>query len=383
MKKFYLLIISLLAFNCYSQETYYKSYKIRNFIDFLKDSKTTYDYDSLNDNEKLKVKFLSKEKCVTYNKMLVSQRKVIDAKLKLVADTILPKIELKDCSGNILLINLSNVDNPLLLKMIGKTLIVRAKTFGKDTDNNNEYKAGLLMKDDKLYVNLWPFKEKAYGSSDGQVQEGIAKTINLYDDETNDDEVKNKENESLNVKRETSEALFYEIPDDHTAIFKFTEYSINAITIPLKFRFQTDRKTLDTSDENNIKEITVRSEEFSSSINLALFGGFSWGKTKFTHRKKIGNRIRTIKNTFGAFLGSSAVVLSPGNTNITLNKPLGDAEGTIGTVSFGLGYVKNWNKLTIGAFYGIDKGVGSVSKSWTYDGKQWLGIGVGYDLFKM
>jgi hypothetical protein len=382
MKKFCLLIISLLAFNCYSQETYYKSYKIRNFIDFLKDSKTTYDYDSLNDKEKLKVKFLSKKKCVVYDSLLDPQKKVIMEKLKLVRYGVLPKIELKDCSGNILIIDKSNVDNALLHKMISTTLTVRAKTFEKDTTNNNEYKAGLLMKDDKLYVNLWPFKEKIDGSGDGQAQEGIAKTINRYDDETNDDEVKNKENESLNAQRETSEALFYEIPDDHTAIFKFTEYSINAITIPLKYRFQTKRNALTTSDEN-ITEINTTSEEFSTSVNLSLFGGYSWGKTKFTHRKEIGNRIKTVKNTIGAFLGSSAVELKSINTNITLAQQQVDLEGTIGTVSIGIGFVKSWNKISIGIFSGIDKGVGRISKSWVYDGRPWIGFGVGYDLFKM
>jgi hypothetical protein len=375
MKILHLLLIGLLGFTCYGQETYYKNYKITNFIDFLKDGKNTYDYTSLSKDKKLKVKFLSREKCINYDSLSSSEKSKIDTKLKLVRNGVLPKIELKDCSGNILSIDKSNVDNPLLVKMIGNTITVRAKTFGAEKHNNTKYKAGLLMKEDKLYVNIWPFKVKENNSDDEQSDNGISKS--------DDDKLNVTENIDLNDKKETRVPLFYVIPDDHTAIFKFTELSVTAITIPLKYRFQTNRNAIDATDPDNKVDISVKSEEFSSSINLALFGGVSWGKTKFTHRKKIGNRTKTIKNTIGVFLGSSAVELKSTNTNITLTQLQGDREGTIGTVSFGLGYVKSWNKINIGLFLGLDKGVGRVSKSWVYDGKPWLGIGVGYDLFKM
>ena len=255
---------------------------------------------------------------------------------------------------------------------------LRAGTFGISIKNDIIYKAGLLFEDDKLYVNLWPFKE---GTTD-QAQEGIKKTIVRIDDDDKKETITSEDND-LNKSKETREILFYEIPDDHTAKFKFTEVTLTAITIPLKYRFRNDRDAIDTSDENNPMEISIKSEEFSTSVNLAFFGGWTWGKTQFTHRKKIGNRTFTSKNTIGAFIGSSAVELKSTNTDITLDQPQGDREGTFGTISFGVGYVKSWNKISVGLFGGIDKGVGRVAESWIYDGKPWLGIGVGYDLFKL
>ncbi|WP_299672009.1 hypothetical protein [uncultured Polaribacter sp.] len=382
MKNIFLVFIGVIGFACYGQETYYKNYKITNFIDFLKDKKHTYDYNSLNEKENAKVKFLSREKCINYFQLSASNKKIIDEQIKLIENGVFKDVKLKDCSSNILLVNENNFNNPLLYRRIGVLSVIRAKTFGNAKDNKIEYKAGLIMEKGRLYVNLWPFKEGAVGNDDLQSDNGIIKSTKRDKNDV-EVEVEIKEDKNLNDQMETREALFYEIPDDHTAIFKFTEWNINAITIPLKYRFQTNRSALDKSNEMDIKQIIIKSEEFSTSVNLALFSGRSWGKTKFTHRKKVGNRIKTIKNTIGAFLGSTAVELSAANTNVTLTQPQGDAEGTIGTISFGLGYVKSWNKISVGIFTGIDKGVGRVSNSWVYDGKPWLGIGVGYDLFKM
>ncbi|GAB5401664.1 MAG: hypothetical protein Aureis2KO_32490 [Aureisphaera sp.] len=377
MKNLYLILFSLLAINCFGQETFYKNYKIRNFIDFLNDGKQTYDYDNLLNNQKAKIKFLSREKCIIYNDLPSDEKDKINDLLKLIEDGVLPKIELKDCSGNILLIDKSNFDKVKTKNLIGVKVTVRAKTFGSDKDNSNFYRAGLLMEKNRLYVNLWPFKENSR-NNDKQGESGIS--VNASDDSG---EVDLKADTNLNKSRETREVLFYEIPDDHMAIFRFTEFTMNAITIPLKYRFRTNRDAINTNENEMVEQISISSEEFSTSINIALFGGYSWGKTKFTHRKKIGNRIKNNKNTIGAFLGSSAVELKGSNTNIRINQVQSDREGTIGTISFGIGYVKSWNKISLGVFYGIDKGVGRVSKNWVYDDRPWLGIGLGYDLFKL
>lgn len=383
MRNLYFILLCSFTLCSFGQETLYKNYKVTNFIDFLNDGKFEYDFDKLSEAEKFKVKFLMKEKkCMPYDKLTDAGKAKIDANFKLVRDGILPSIELKDCSGNSIIIDKSNVDNSATKKLVGIKETLRAGTFENSHKNTKTYKAGLLFKDSKLYVNLWPFKE----NSNDQTNEGIKKTISKIDDDDDDDKKEEslvKEDVNLNKTRDTREVLFYEIPDDHTAKFRFTEVTLTAITIPLKYRFKTDRDALDTSDEENVSEISVESEEFSTSVNLAFFGGWTWGNTKFTHRKKIGNRTTTTKNTIGAFVGSTAVELKTTNTDITLNQPQGDREGTFGTISFGLGYVKSWNKISIGLFGGIDKGVGRVSEAWVYDGKPWLGIGVGYDLFKL
>ncbi|WP_299604183.1 hypothetical protein [uncultured Aquimarina sp.] len=374
MRNLYLIMLCCVTLSGFGQETYYKRYGIKNFIDFLEDKVDDYDYNSLSDIEKSKVIFLSKEECLPFPKLTKEEKAIIQKKLDLVRNKLLSKVVFTDCSGNSIEINSKNVNNQAVIDLISAKVIRRAKIYDNEKTNTkkNTYDGGLLFKDDRLYVNFWPFippKKK------GDKKKKDKNTQELLADAT----AKNK----LNIDNESREELFYKLPDDHTATFHFTEYTITAITIPLKYRFQTDRDALDSSDPENITEISVESEEFSTSVNIALFGGWTWGKTKFTHRKKIGNRTNTKKNTIGLFLGSSAVELKSTNTDITLTQPQGDREGTFGTISFGLGYVKSWNKISIGLFTGIDKGVGRVSEAWIYDGKPWLGIGVGYDLFKL
>ncbi|WCO03170.1 hypothetical protein [Psychroserpens ponticola] len=380
MRKLYLIFLLGISFCSFGQETLYKNYKVTNFIDFLNDDKHQYDFDSLTDKVKTKVKFLLKEKCSAYEDLSVKNQNTIDAKFDLVAKGVIPSIELKDCAGNVYRIDKSNVNNPATKKLIVMKEMLRAGTFGNSKENKKTYKAGLLFKENKLYVNLWPFKEKSSDSDsdDDQAQLGIKKTVTIDDE----DKVISDDND-LNKTKDTREVLFYEIPDDHTAKLKFTEVTLTAITIPLKYRFRTNRAAIDASDEENPLQVSIESEEFSTSVNIAFFGGYTWGNTKFTHRKKIGNRTFTSKNTLGVFIGSSAVELKGTNTDITLDQPQGDREGTFGTISFGIGYVKSWNKISVGLFGGIDKGVGRVAKTWIYNGKPWLGIGVGYDLFKL
>lgn len=374
MRNLYLVAFCCFTLNCFGQETYYKRYGIKNFIDFLEDNVDSYNYNNLSDIQKSKVIFLSKEVCLPFSKLEKDEKEPLQKKLDLVRNNLLPKVLFTDCSGNSIEINSSNINNQKVIDLISTKVIRRAKIYDKQKTNtkDNTYDGGLLFKDDRLYVNFWPFLPSKKKDEKKKKEKSTVELLN-------DAKKKNK----LNKDNESREELFYKIPDDHTAIFHFTEYTVTAITIPLKYRFKTNRDALDSSNPDNVVEIDISSEEFSTSINLALFGGFTWGKTKFTHRKKIGNRTNTKKNTIGLFLGSSAVELKSTNTNITLAQPQGDREGTFGTISFGLGYVKSWNKISIGLFVGVDKGVGRVSEAWVYDGKPWLGIGIGYDLFKL
>ena len=206
--------------------------------------------------------------------------------------------------------------------------------------NKKAYKAGLLFKEDKVYVNLWPFKEKSNSKKpDDQSQIGIKKTVDiLNDDDKKNNEIIESDDNDLNITRDTREVLFYQIPDDHKVKFKFTEFTFTAITIPLKYRFRTNRVAIDTSDEENPTEVSIENEEFSTSVNMAFFGGYTWGNTKFTHRKKIGNRTFTSKNTLGVFIGPSALELKSANTDIFIGQPKSDREGIFGTISFGIGY---------------------------------------------
>lgn len=365
MKSILPILLFLIAYSSYGQETVYKNYKVYNFIDFLDDGVDTYIWEDLDEVERRKVKFLVKEQCLLYKDLLQREKESVDKDLGLIRSGLLLQ-KSYGCNEAVTTVNKSNVDNKDLLQHLRIKVIRPASTFDGSKDGTT-YKAGLKFEGDRLYVNLWPFKT---GSSSGQNSDALDKSESLIANDPN-------------KEKDSEVELFYEMPDDHTAKFCFTEGTFSAVTVPLKYRFSTTRTTLDTRDENNIQEIQVGTEEFSASANAALFGGISIGQTKFTHRKKIGNRTNTLKATFGGFVGFSVVELGGLNTDIVLNQPQFEREGTFGTASFGLGLVGSWNKVSLGIFYGVDKAIGNAADNWIYDGQPWLGFGIGYDIFKL
>ena len=204
----------------------------------------------------------------------------------------------------------------------------------------------LLFEKNKLYVNPWNFINSS---------------------------IKDDENE-----------LYFDLKDGQTAKFKFREFTISTFTLPLKYRFKDDSVIIESINEmmeTEIKEIKIP-ETFTGGINISVFGGYSWGKTKFNHRKKIGNKSVTKKHTLGLLMGTGVEKLTSKNTDGSEDAPNSTEEFTIGLFSTGAGYVYSRNKIAVGFFYGYDFGVGSISNTWNYDNRPWLGFGLGYDIFK-
>lgn len=167
---------------------------------------------------------------------------------------------------------------------------------------------------------------------------------------------------------ERKEIYFFKLKNRRTLRLPFREWTVNAIAIPLKYRFG-----------RTVNDSLSISEEFTASFNVNVFVGYTFGDTKFFHRKKIGNKKVDRKFTIGAFLGTSTVTLNKNNTSLS-NAPIQD--NTIkGLMSFGAGAVYSHNKLNFGIFWGIDFGIGSDSRKWNYNYNSWIGIGLGYSLF--
>lgn len=193
-------------------------------------------------------------------------------------------------------------------------------------------RASVLFEKDSLFVNLFNFK-------------------------------------STNKYKDDRKKLFYKLKDGQTAELRFQEGTATTIIIPLKYRFGDDDEKI--------------SEQFTTSFTASMFLGYTDGRTKFHHRKIIGNRTVTIKNTYGVFVGASTVELTTSNTDGSDSAPQGSEKINVGAATFGMGYLKSWNKLAVGIFVGWDFAVGDVSNTWNYNSRAWLGFGIGYDIFKL
>ncbi|MBO3272169.1 hypothetical protein [Hymenobacter defluvii] len=169
-----------------------------------------------------------------------------------------------------------------------------------------------------------------------------------------------------------SELHYYQLKNRRPISLRSVNFSLTALTMPVKYRFSGERK--------NGKSFA---EDFSSAINVNVFWGVSLNRTSFQYREKVGNISNNHKFTFGAIAGVSTVTLTKSNTTAADTPILDATEITKGLLSTGVGVAYSFNKATVGAFLGSDFSIGKDAKRWDYNGKRWLGIAFGYSIFSI
>lgn len=326
-----LILISLFySFNSYSQETFKKNHIIKNKLIFEVQN-------SGDDGKKNSLKNAENETCLvkdSYESFLLlpdkdDRRIKIEKQLSDVSNNLRYSAKFINLEGDTIIITEKQANKDGIEKTIGYNKTATPDFF--EACSTCKYRGDILFKESKLFVNLWNFTKDTY----------------------KDDE----------------KALYYTLKDGQTAKIDFYEFTAASLIIPIKYRPKDGDNDIDDS--------------FTTAFNVAVFLGGTIGQSNFHYRKKIGNKTITHKNSFGIFLGTAAETLNASNTDDSANAPTDSETRTIGLFSTGLGYVYSRNKLAIGAFVGWDFGVGSISNTWDYDGRPWIGIGLGYDIFKL
>lgn len=156
---------------------------------------------------------------------------------------------------------------------------------------------------------------------------------------------------------ERDKVYFYELKNRQSVKIGFRQWTLNALTVPLKIRFGDD----DT--------------EFSTGVNLGALFGYTWGATNFVHRKKIDNKLYDSKFTTGIFLGADKLEFSFDTSD--------DEKETVKTafISIGSGFLYSYQNFTVGITGGFDFGLGENVDEWKFQGKPWVGATLGYSLF--
>ena len=164
---------------------------------------------------------------------------------------------------------------------------------------------------------------------------------------------------------ESKKVYFYKLISGQEFRLSFSEWTVSALTIPIKYRFK--QKALPKDIE----------EDFASSININMFIGRSFGKTNFMYRKKVDNKINTWKLSGGLIIGTSTITLTSNNTSAS-NNPINENDTfNKGLLSIGFGGAYSFNAINFGFFYGWDYGIGESANSWNYNKKPWLGLAIG------
>jgi hypothetical protein len=171
---------------------------------------------------------------------------------------------------------------------------------------------------------------------------------------------------SKNNTVDNNTVYFYKLKNRQSIKLWTKNWTVNAITIPVKYRF---------------KGKNALQEDFSTGINGNVFVGYSFGQTNFLYQEEVGTKENTWKITGGILLGASSAKLNKSNTNLSDTPILDDSEFTKGLGSIAFGFTYSYNSINFGVFLGFDYAIGQDAEIWNHNKKPWLGIGVGYKIF--
>jgi hypothetical protein len=134
-----------------------------------------------------------------------------------------------------------------------------------------------------------------------------------------------------------------------------------AMIIPIKIRFGDGSKTAEVLDENGKR---TRFSNFEGNFNV---GGTAGARL----------RLHPSGHSFMNLVGG----LSLGTTPVTSTTADVESEINATTLSPFMGLLFEYDSFQVGVFYGWDQLGGSVGRTWVYQGKPWLGVGLGYKVF--
>jgi hypothetical protein len=144
-------------------------------------------------------------------------------------------------------------------------------------------------------------------------------------------------------------------------------WQLGALTIPFKYYFG-GKKYINTSNQLDTVPNNV-----TTSINVALAGGFRFGGTKFYYdQTKTHN---TLAGMITAFIGPTTISATSTNTFHSASKSTTEL-----AISAGFGVMLELKNINFGAFWGWDLPVSAAGQDWFYANKPWLGFGIGLNL---
>jgi len=373
MKKSLLLIAALVFvhYQGYSQESFRKSYKLEPYFLMKGTDKTSVHADStikaaelyepIKDvNPNIREPFLTRNGQVTLvsgsatkdnNKIVISKGAIIE-----VQQVIFVKTEKKLSFTSLTDADKEKAEIEAKFKL-GSTVSIPTDEIlpaGKATVTRE-------VKVDQAFLNALKIKREAYNDS-------LGKKIADKDGFVKFEEDKLWVNPNLDGDYTNQGMFYYSLSNRQTVKLYFTEWSVSALTIPLKYRPQS-------APSKGIPH------ELTSDVNLNAFIGYTYsGLTAFHHREKVGNVENTRRWTIGGVFGASSLSLDKNNTSATDKKITDDVTLTKGMATLGLGLAYSYNKINFGAFAGVDYTLGDAIAKWNYNGRPWLGVAVGYSL---
>lgn len=173
----------------------------------------------------------------------------------------------------------------------------------------------------------------------------------------------NKKIDEANYFIENNEFAI-ELQEGTNLAIPYRRFHAGVLTIPVKIYFKSQSGEL----KNNVE----------SEINVGFYGGFLFGKKHFL---KIPSekeyRMYERGWSFNGFISFNKQEFDEGNSieNSTF-------EGYFATISKGFNLAYHYKSFSSFIALGWDTPLSSFGDEWNYKNKPWVGIGLGFDLFK-
>lgn len=141
------------------------------------------------------------------------------------------------------------------------------------------------------------------------------------------------------------------------------------LIIPIKYRFE------------RIKNKIIAPDEFSTDLNVGVYGGYRIGKYRARYQAGDGiMELSPIGVSLGGFLNVGTASLDSLNTTLGRVPLKKEVKSTIGILSPGVGIMLSVYNLQIGLYTGVDCGFGNSARNWNYNNRGWVGFGIAYNV---
>ena len=159
------------------------------------------------------------------------------------------------------------------------------------------------------------------------------------------------------ISKETNGKYFLmEIEDFNKKVSPYNGYYNSFVwgftTLPIKVRFKNRNRPF----------------HYANSFSLGVNAGFEHG---FRGRKE---------QAIGGIIGVGGSTVQIEATDVSENYEL--TSSTSGAFTLSAGLVYSYEQFQIGCFLGTDLIPGDLGKNWLYQGKPWLGLGLGFTIFQ-
>lgn len=196
------------------------------------------------------------------------------------------------------------------------------------------------------YLNLTPRKYLVFDASGTEIN-AVKSYLNGYHRQNGE----NKK-ESLGLK----------LSPNSTTLIQHEAYSFGALTLPLKIYLGSDSDSIPKGTNNVV-----------TNLNFSLFVGRNWGHHGFNSK---GEVVSKRYHSINFLAGASKLALKGSNTDGAVK------EAEVLSLNTGVAYSFLINKFNLFLGIGIDIPMSSAADDWIFKGQPWLGIGLGYSVFK-